>query len=173
MKLSVIIYCNVFQGYPRELLPVTVQGIPSMHICLDFIPELLSQPQVEKQVFAVDLVSHLAVRYIVPKSLCVARLAINTLSTLLGVLPCTSRALLFGPVLPSLTRMCKAFPPLVDDTVSLLMQLGRMCEAQRSLAGPQSSVATLEDDLNQELCRRIKEIFSSIIREAVLSEKVY
>lgn len=27
-----------------------VAGVPSMHICLDFIPELLGQPQVEKQV---------------------------------------------------------------------------------------------------------------------------
>jgi hypothetical protein len=55
-----------------------------MHICLDFIPELLSQPSLEKQVFAMDLVSHLAVQYALPKSLSVARLAINTLSTLLG-----------------------------------------------------------------------------------------
>jgi len=39
-----------FQGYSRDLLPITVQGIPSMHICLDFIPELLSQPSLEKQV---------------------------------------------------------------------------------------------------------------------------
>ena len=38
------------QGYPSELLPVTVAGIPSMHICLDYIPELLSQPQMDKQV---------------------------------------------------------------------------------------------------------------------------
>lgn len=73
-----------FQGYPRELLPITVQGIPSMHICLDFIPELLRQPSLEKQVFAVDLVSHLSVQYALPKSLSVARLAINTLSTLLS-----------------------------------------------------------------------------------------
>jgi integrator complex subunit 2 len=55
-----------------------------MHICLDFIPELLSQPSLEKQIFAMDLVSHLAVQYALPKSLSVARLAINTLSTLLG-----------------------------------------------------------------------------------------
>ncbi len=38
------------QGYPQALLPLTVAGIPSMHICLDFIPELLAQPQLEKQV---------------------------------------------------------------------------------------------------------------------------
>ena len=73
-----------FQGYPLELLPVTVAGVPSMHICLDFAPELLSQPDVEKQAFAVDLVSHLCVQYALPKSYSIARLAVNTLSTLLS-----------------------------------------------------------------------------------------
>lgn len=41
---------SVSQGYPQALLPLTVAGIPSIHICLDFIPELLAQPQLEKQV---------------------------------------------------------------------------------------------------------------------------
>jgi len=39
-----------FQGYPSELLPLVVSAIPSMHICLDFIPELLGQPDLNKQV---------------------------------------------------------------------------------------------------------------------------
>lgn len=46
-------YCccrPLHQGYPQALLPLTVAGIPSIHICLDFIPELLAQPQLEKQV---------------------------------------------------------------------------------------------------------------------------
>lgn len=42
------------QGYDPALLPLTVAGIPSIHICLDFIPELLAQPQLEKQVKASD-----------------------------------------------------------------------------------------------------------------------
>ncbi|GLD47162.1 integrator complex subunit 2 isoform X1, partial [Lates japonicus] len=46
-----------FQGYPQALLPLTVAGIPSIHICLDFIPELLAQPQLEKQIFAIQLLS--------------------------------------------------------------------------------------------------------------------
>lgn len=41
------------QGYPCELLPLTVAGIPSMHICLDFIPELIAQPELEKQVVTI------------------------------------------------------------------------------------------------------------------------
>ena len=46
---------DVFQGYQLEFLPVTVTGIPSMHICLDFIPELLHQQDIEKQVCPVFL----------------------------------------------------------------------------------------------------------------------
>lgn len=45
----------VAQGYPQALLPLTVAGIPSIHICLDFIPELLAQPQLEKQVNPLNL----------------------------------------------------------------------------------------------------------------------
>jgi integrator complex subunit 2 len=66
-----------FQGYPMELLPVTVAGIPSMHICLDFLPELLSQPDSEKQIFAVNLASHLGIQFALPKSLSVAKLCVS------------------------------------------------------------------------------------------------
>lgn len=55
-----------------------------MHICLDFIPELLTQPCINKQVFAVQLLSHLSVQYALPKSMSVAHLALTTLSSLLG-----------------------------------------------------------------------------------------
>ena len=58
-----------FQGYPKQLLEITVTSIPSMHICLDFIPELLSLPDWEKQIFAIHLVAHLSVQYSLPKSL--------------------------------------------------------------------------------------------------------
>ena len=73
-----------FQGYPQQLLSIIVAGVPSMHICLDFAPELLSQPDLEKQAFAVDLISHLSIQYALPKSYSVARLAVNALSTLLS-----------------------------------------------------------------------------------------
>ena len=72
------------QGYPLELLSITVAGVPSMHICLDFIPELLSQPDLEKQLFAVDLLSHLSTQFSLPKSYSMARLAVNALYTLLS-----------------------------------------------------------------------------------------
>ena len=82
--LSSCLFTTHFQSYPLELLPITVKGVPSMHICLDFAPELLRQADLEKQAFAVNLISHLSVQYALPKSFSTARLAINVLSTLLS-----------------------------------------------------------------------------------------
>ena len=61
-----------------------MRGVPSLHICQDFIPELLSQPDIYKQAFAVDLISHLSIQYAMPKAYNEARLAINAMSTLLS-----------------------------------------------------------------------------------------
>ncbi|XP_022248205.1 LOW QUALITY PROTEIN: integrator complex subunit 2-like [Limulus polyphemus] len=116
-----------FQGYPSKLLPITVTSIPSMHICLDFIPELLSQPQLEKQVFGIELTSYLCQQYAIPKSLSIARLCISVVHTLLGVIPSERRPQLILPALPAIVRMCKAFPPLFEDVVALLLQLGHIC----------------------------------------------
>ncbi|XP_022123058.2 integrator complex subunit 2 [Pieris rapae] len=176
-----------FQGYPKELLPITVQGIPSMHICLDFIPELLSQASLEKQIFAVDLVSHLSIQYALPKAMSIARLCINTLSTLLSVLPSDLRLELFQPVLKSLVRICTAFPSLLEDITSLLLQLGRICESQASLghcwndtnilgegAYEQSDVQSDTKVLVSEvLCRDIKSTMSEIVQKALLNDKLH
>ncbi|XP_066492113.1 integrator complex subunit 2 [Tiliqua scincoides] len=116
-----------FQGYPCELLALTVAGIPSMHICLDFIPELIAQPELEKQIFAIQLLSYLCIQYALPKSLSVARLAINVMGTLLTVLTEPKRYTFFAPTLPCLVSFCQAFPPLYEDIMSLLTQIGQVC----------------------------------------------
>ncbi|CAH0382391.1 unnamed protein product [Bemisia tabaci] len=185
-----------FQGYPCDLLPVSVPGIPSMHICLDFIPELLSQPSLDKQIFAVDLISYLSIQYALPKSMSVARLAVNTLSTLLTVLCSDSRVELFVATLPALARTCKAFPPLIEDVVSLLIQLGRICISEASLTSTypvqcwstntNNSHNTADSDhernlkriqfgqySNEYLCQQIQDVFEKIIAQAVLETKVY
>ncbi|KFM65537.1 Integrator complex subunit 2, partial [Stegodyphus mimosarum] len=116
-----------FQTYPSELLPVVVSSVPSLHICLDFLPELLSQADLDKQVFAIELASHLCSQYAIAKSLSIAKLCINVCNTLLGVLPSIQHSKLFLPALPALIRMCEAFPPLCEDVAFLLCQLGRVC----------------------------------------------
>uniref|UniRef100_A0A3P8RA74 Integrator complex subunit 2 n=1 Tax=Astatotilapia calliptera TaxID=8154 RepID=A0A3P8RA74_ASTCA len=133
-----------FQGYPQALLPLTVAGIPSIHICLDFIPELLAQPQLEKQIFAIQLLSYLCTQYALPKSLSVARLAISVMGTLLTVLTRAKRFLFFMPTLPCLVAFCQAFPPLYDDVAALLVQVGQVCS---------SDVATKARDIDPFIAR--------------------
>lgn len=112
-----------FQTYDRNLLPLTVSLIPSMHICLDFLPELLAQPNLSKQVFAIELCSHLSLHYCITKCLCVAKLCFNVSYTLLSVLSGKKRCTFFIPVLPAIVRMCKAFKPLREDALQLITQL--------------------------------------------------
>uniref|UniRef100_A0A8C9WV76 Integrator complex subunit 2 n=1 Tax=Sander lucioperca TaxID=283035 RepID=A0A8C9WV76_SANLU len=133
-----------FQGYPQALLPLTVAGIPSIHICLDFIPELLAQPQLEKQIFAIQLLSYLCTQYALPKSLSVARLAISVMGTLLTVLTRAKRFSFFMPILPCLVAFCQAFPPLYDDVAGLLIQVGQVCA---------SDVATKARDIDPLIAR--------------------
>ena len=47
---TIINISNSFQkGYSRELIPILVKCVPSMHICLDFVPKLLTNGDLKKQ----------------------------------------------------------------------------------------------------------------------------
>ncbi|KAL3271565.1 hypothetical protein HHI36_022040 [Cryptolaemus montrouzieri] len=166
-----------FQGYPSELLAITVKGIPSMHICGDFVVELMQQPSLNKQIFAIQLLSHLSVQYALPKNLNNCVTALNLLYALLGGLSSAQRVKLFKPILPALVRISEAFPPLVPDVMNLLMQLAKISESQASLAshfdahfGKSLEISAQE---STELCDLTQRTFSEILDKAVLKSKVY
>ena len=56
-----------FQTYKSKLVAMMVGGVPSMHICIDFLPELLIQPQIDKQIFAIHLASFIIEKYPIPR----------------------------------------------------------------------------------------------------------
>lgn len=166
-----------FQTYPSELLEVIIKGVPSMHICLDFLQELMQQPNLSKQIFGIQLLSHISLQYALPKSLNLCVTALNLLFALLGGISSSQRIKLFKPVLPSLIRISEAFPPLIDDIVNLLMQLSKVCESQASLAshfdahlGKGLEIASQD---SKELCELTKKTFSEILDKSVLKSKVY
>ncbi len=65
---------------------------------------------------------------------------------------------IFPPCLPAFVRISKAFPPLVEDVVSLLLQYGKTCVSESCLQGYASPKnfdmtlgnETLEKDENEE-----------------------
>ncbi|XP_045601514.2 integrator complex subunit 2 isoform X1 [Procambarus clarkii] len=142
-----------FQGYPGELIGPVVRGVPSMHIAigLNWIPELLQLPDLDKQLFAVELTSHLALQNAMPSTLSISRLAINALATLLSVLGEEERLLIMEASLPSLVGIGKAFPALIEDLIHLLVMYGRVATAQSALsAAPAPKSIAFLDMLDQE-----------------------
>ncbi|CAH1986857.1 unnamed protein product [Acanthoscelides obtectus] len=166
-----------FQTYPSELLEVVIKGVPSMHICLDFLHELMQQPSLNKQIFGIQLLSHVSLQYALPKSLNLCVTALNLLYALLGGLSSSQRVKLFKPVLPALVRMSEAFPPITDDIINLLTQLARICESQASLAshfdahlGKGLEIASQE---SAELCDLTRRTFLEILDKGVLRKNIY
>lgn len=131
-----------FQAYPSELLATTSDKIPSMHICLDFIPELLGQPDLAKQIFVIELTSHLCEKYAITKSLNVAKLCFNVSYTLLQLLPNERRAHFFIPVLPALLRICGVFPILRDDAEVIINQLNQITLAHMAATSSRLSLGS-------------------------------
>ncbi|KAI8116103.1 Integrator complex subunit 2 [Lucilia cuprina] len=122
-----------FQTYPREVIPMMVKGVPSMHICIDFLHEFLSMPEMDKQIFTIDLTSHLVLKYAIPKSLSVSKFCVNTIQSALSLLSTEAKCKYLCNILPSLIRFAEAFPILTDDCINILMLTGRSLYSQSTL----------------------------------------
>ncbi|KAK9823813.1 hypothetical protein WJX72_005679 [[Myrmecia] bisecta] len=64
------------QGYRQELVPLTTSAIPSLHVCLDFLPDLLASAQPQQALFGTVLTGHLARRYPLPATKVAAQQAL-------------------------------------------------------------------------------------------------
>ncbi|EGC28935.1 hypothetical protein DICPUDRAFT_99991 [Dictyostelium purpureum] len=113
-----------FQGYLSQLLPITVSLIPSMHICFEFIPELLNQPSLDKQIFSIQLLAYLSEKYPIPKSLKLCRLSQTRISYNLNgnTLVQEDKIKFLYSILPSITRITKSFPLVAEDFIQILME---------------------------------------------------
>ncbi|KAJ1676618.1 Integrator complex subunit 2, partial [Spiromyces aspiralis] len=65
-----------FQTYDVALIPQMVERVPSMHMCYEFIPELLSQPRFSQQMFALRVAVHIFRKYPLRKGLEITKGAI-------------------------------------------------------------------------------------------------
>lgn len=106
------------------------------------------------------------------------------------------RNTLFPPILPSLVRFCKAFPPIIEDVVSLLAQYGRITVSEHCFKGyssprnfdmtVQMPVSFKNMELKEEvldvlqkmpeddsLAGKIQRTFAEIVQNSLLEKKVF
>jgi hypothetical protein len=48
-----------FQTYPVHLIPVVIRGVPSSHVLITFIGDLLTNPSLRRRIFGVNLMAEL------------------------------------------------------------------------------------------------------------------
>uniref|UniRef100_A0A915K606 Uncharacterized protein n=1 Tax=Romanomermis culicivorax TaxID=13658 RepID=A0A915K606_ROMCU len=101
---------------------MTTSCIPSIHICLDFVHEILSQPDHSKKIFAMALVSHICEQFTIPKAYSCAKLCVDVVETLMTVLPGEEAVAFFDAVFDSLCRFAKILPPLMAKILKLFVQ---------------------------------------------------
>lgn len=62
---------------PKKAQEMLVKGVPSMHICIGFLPELFKIATLEQRVFGIRLLGHLAHQYSIPRTLEICKLALH------------------------------------------------------------------------------------------------
>ena len=137
-----------FQEYDKSLLPLTVYGIPSMHTCLNFIPELLSLPILKKQLFGIHLASYVIERYPIEKSLEISR---NVLSHLCNTNNISQNIPFMLEALPCVVNLVRAFPSLIDETIDLFFTIAP------NFKNDNTSVY-----VDKRLVEKVKEVFQEI-----------
>ncbi|ORZ21065.1 integrator complex subunit 2-domain-containing protein [Absidia repens] len=150
-----------FQTYAANLIPMMIEYIPSMYIAFNFLPELIRQPQIEKQVFGVLLGCHLCEKYPMESYLALAeksilprlmRIAYPSPTSALAVTlnqqqqqsttmentrhhqPCLPSEYLLE-IIPAFTHLSRAFPHFSPEILNALNDI------QQGLPGPGSFIS--------------------------------
>jgi integrator complex subunit 2 len=120
IKNPILVKLIHFQTYPINLIPILVEGVPSIHLCLEFVGELMSQPEPEKQLFAVHLGTELVRKYPLVSSVELARRILNHLR----LVSSSARSVQFlRESLPCLVNLCASLPIMAEPACQLLLDL--------------------------------------------------
>ncbi|ORX43394.1 hypothetical protein BCR36DRAFT_144130 [Piromyces finnis] len=142
-----------FQTYAVDIIPDMVKYVPSMHVCFDFIPELLSITNIESQIFGIHLSGYVFMKYPVARSHALAKdvvipkikhmalpfinftsqiqnqinneISLNNLGNIVESIPDY-----LVEVIPVLVNICKAFPNIIHLVSDLLHKMKPINDSQ-------------------------------------------
>ncbi|KAL3989274.1 Integrator complex subunit 2 family protein [Acanthocheilonema viteae] len=148
-----------FQGYPLRLIPLAVREIPSMHICLEFVHEILALADISKRMFAIVLIAELAQQYKIESSFIRVELLLDVLTTLSRALTTDENLRLLSKAVPSLGRMMSLFPQISADVAHLLIRISSIAASRMA-----ASATVLKTESCME--RHLITLINSVLCEA-------
>uniref|UniRef100_A0A915ELL3 Uncharacterized protein n=1 Tax=Ditylenchus dipsaci TaxID=166011 RepID=A0A915ELL3_9BILA len=93
-----------FNTYPLRLIPIMVKGVPSAHVLIGFIGELLTSANLERRIFGIVLMAELTQQYKIPTAFSGASLISDVLDTLLSC-SITEQHIVLSSLLDTLQRV--------------------------------------------------------------------
>ena len=165
-----------FQTYPLDAVPIAVALIPSMHVCLDFLPELMTTTSTTRQIFSVTLLSHITSLFPITRSFALAKLAVDVIDTMVTTMTSDKRIEYFdsgSSILKCLERICSTFPPLVEDVIHLILRVYSMAKslngASLALASPWSRPLLRSNQKDIKIVRKkLKNSLQQIVKKTKL-----
>ncbi|KAI8927826.1 integrator complex subunit 2-domain-containing protein [Entophlyctis helioformis] len=116
-----------FQGYNTRLIPMAVELIPSLHVCIGMVPEMLARNKLscEQFVFTVTLAAHLFAKYPLQHSLDIAvdhvkPMLFKWAQSAVSDIEKSQMALAQSNIMPSIVTICYAFKSRMNDFVEIL-----------------------------------------------------
>ena len=116
-------------------------------------------------------------QYPLPDAMGVAKDIFKRLMVLSNEIPASLREEYFLPLLPSVVKLSKTFPPLCKEAAEFLVHLSKMCGA--SLSGGMSSIGVTSDGSdtfepvfmnggNGQINKAIQKAFEAMIKSAAI-----
>lgn len=132
------------------------------------------------QQFGIQLAAHVIEQYPLPDAMGIARDIFNRLMVLNNEIPASVREEYFLPLLPSVVKLSKTFPPLCKEAAEFLVHLCKTCGA--SLSSKNVGVSSLDVTAdsrtmfegvlvtgeNGQITKAIQKAFEEIVKNAIV-----
>ncbi|KAI9323255.1 integrator complex subunit 2 [Dichotomocladium elegans] len=131
-----------FQTYSIELIPLVADLIPSLFAVMNFIPELLRQPQPDKQVFGILLACHLCEKYPLEQYLVVVEKYVLPRLLKIAFPPpstvCVPSEFLVQAI-PGFVHIARAFPHFGPHIIQAFDEIGKGLPAPEEFIGQEGN----------------------------------
>ncbi|CAD5229382.1 unnamed protein product [Bursaphelenchus okinawaensis] len=122
-----------FNMYPVRLIPMVVDKVPSAHVLLAELHELVHQSHLQRRIFAVNLIAQLAKKYTIQMSLAGLEFMEEVLTTIINTKLDESVILLFANIIPALKTFIQLSPLHSESVKSMLHRIKTVAKSRCAL----------------------------------------
>ncbi|CAG8443876.1 10285_t:CDS:10 [Ambispora gerdemannii] len=142
----------IYQGFEHELVPIIVDRVESMHVCIDYLQELITNKDNKVRNFGLILASWICKKWPLSSTLYLAKNVIIPIirDLVRNIIP-TDINQTFFEIYRAAARIAKIFPPLKDEIQIILDEPSPFMVLQKDSSELRNQLSELIQRLYEEL----------------------